>query len=125
VAVERDPESCARIRKNAARHGVYVQVVEGEAPDVLHDLPEPDAVFVGGSGAGFEEIVKLCAFRARRTVVLTLITLERVVPATEILESCDLEVETTFLQASRIKGVGALHRLAAETPVFIVSGRKP
>ncbi len=125
VAIERDPESCARIRKNAALHGACVQVVEGEAPDALHYLPEPDAVFVGGSGSGFEEIVKLCAVRARRAVVLTLITLERVVPAGEILESCGLEVETTFLQTSRVKGVGALHRLAAETPVFAVSGRKP
>ena len=125
MAVERDPESCARIRKNAARHGVYVQIVEGEAPDALRGLPEPDAVFVGGSGGGFEEIVKLCAVRTRRAVVLNLITLERVVPAGEMLEDCGLEVETTFLQASRVKGVGALHRLAAETPVFVVSGRKP
>ena len=125
VAIERDPESCARIRKNAARHGTCVRVVEAEAPDALHDLPEPEAVFIGGSGASFEEIVKLCAVRTRRAVVLTLITLERVVPATEILEDCGLEVETTFLQASRVKGVGALHRLAAETPVFVVSGRKP
>jgi precorrin-6Y C5,15-methyltransferase (decarboxylating) len=122
VAIDRDPESCARIRENAGRHGAYVRVVEGEAPKALHGLPEPDAVFVGGSGGNFEEIVKLCAVRARRAVVLSLITLERVVPAGEILECCGLEVETTFLQASRIKGVGALHRLAAETPVFVVSG---
>jgi precorrin-6Y C5,15-methyltransferase (decarboxylating) len=125
IAVEREGESCARIRKNASRHGAYVQVVEGYAPDALHDLPEPDAVFVGGSGGDFEEIVKLCAVRTRRVVVLSLITLERVVPAGEILESCGLEVETTFLQASRVKGIGGLHRLAAETPVFVVSGRKP
>jgi precorrin-6Y C5,15-methyltransferase (decarboxylating) len=124
-AVERAGESCARIRKNASRHGAYVQVVEGHAPDALRDLPEPDAVFVGGSGGDFEEIVKLCAVRARRVVVLSLITLERVVPAGEILESCGLEVETTLLQASRVKGVGELHRLAAQTPVFVVSGRKP
>jgi precorrin-6Y C5,15-methyltransferase (decarboxylating) len=124
IAVERDPESCARIRKNAARHDACVQVVEGEAPEALHDLPEPDAVFVGGSGDNFEEIVKLCAVRARRCVVLTLITLERIVPAGEILEDCGLEVETTFLQASRMKGVGALHRLAPETPVFVVSGNR-
>jgi precorrin-6B C5,15-methyltransferase / cobalt-precorrin-6B C5,C15-methyltransferase len=124
IAVERDPESCARIRENAARHGAYVRVVEGEAPDALRDLPEPDAVFIGGSGGSFEEIVKLCAVRARRAVVLSLITLERVVPAGEILEDCGLEVETTFLQAARVKGVGSLHRLAAETPVFVVSGRK-
>jgi precorrin-6B C5,15-methyltransferase / cobalt-precorrin-6B C5,C15-methyltransferase len=57
-------------------------------------------------------------------VVLSLITLERVVPAGEILADCGLEVETTLLQASRAKGVGNLHRLAAETPLFVVSGRK-
>jgi precorrin-6B C5,15-methyltransferase / cobalt-precorrin-6B C5,C15-methyltransferase len=124
MAIERVPESCARIRANATRHSAYVQVVEGEAPEALHGLPEPDAVFVGGSGGSFEEIVKFCAVRARRSVVLALITLERVVPAGEILEDCDLEVETTFLQASRVKGVGALHRLAAETPVFVVSGKR-
>jgi precorrin-6Y C5,15-methyltransferase (decarboxylating) len=124
IGVERDPESCARIRRNADRHGVYVQLVEGEAPEALHDLPEPDAVFVGGTGDGFDEIVKLSAVRARRAVVLSLVTLERVVPAAQILEDCGLEVETTFLQTSRMKGVGGLHRLAAETNVFVVSGEK-
>jgi len=125
LAVERDPESCDRIRRNAARHGVYVRLVEGEAPEALRDLPEPDAVFIGGSGGGFEEIVKLCAVRAHRAVVLTLISLERVVPAVEILEDRGLEVETAFLQVSRMKGVGSLHRLAAGTPVFVVSGSRP
>ena len=125
VAVERDPESCARIRRNAARHGAYVEVIEGEAPGTLHGLPEPDAVFVGGTGGEFEEIVKLAAVRARRRVVLTLVTLERVVPAGEILSGCGLEVESAFLQVSRVKGVGPLHRLAPETPVFVVSGSRP
>jgi len=125
IAVERDPESCVRIRRNADRHGVHVQLVEGEAPDALRDLPEPDAVFVGGTGGDFEEIVKLAAVRARRSVVLTLVTLERVVPASEILEGCGLEVETTFLQTSRMKGIGNLHRLAAESAVFVVSGSRP
>ena len=124
VAVERDPESCDRIRNNAARHGVYVQVIEGEAPETLRDLPAPDAVFVGGSGGRFEEILKLCAVRARRAVVVSLIGLERVVPAGEVLAGCGLEVETTLLQTSSLKEVGPLHRLAAGTPVFVVSGRK-
>jgi precorrin-6B C5,15-methyltransferase / cobalt-precorrin-6B C5,C15-methyltransferase len=125
IAVERDPESCTRIRENATRHGAHVRVVAGEAPYALRDLPEPDAVFVGGSGSGFEEIVKLCAVRARRSVVLSLITLEKIMPAGEILQVCGLEVETTLLQASRVKGIGTLHRLAAETPIFVVWGRKP
>jgi precorrin-6Y C5,15-methyltransferase (decarboxylating) len=125
IAVERDGESCDRIRQNAVCHGVYVQVVEGEAPDALRDLPEPDVAFIGGTGASFEEIVKLAAVRAHRCVVLTLVTLERVVPAAELLESCGLITEPTLLQASRMKGAGSLHRLAAQTPVFVISGRRP
>jgi len=124
IAIEREAESCTRIRGNASRHGVYVQVVEEEAPTALHDVPEPDAVFVGGTGATFEETVKLAAVRARRCVVLSLVSLERVVPAAEILTDCGLEVEATLLQASRVKFGGRLHRLAAETPIFVVSGER-
>ena len=125
IAVERNPESCARIRRNADRLGIHVQLVEGEAPEALRELPEPDAVFVGGTGGDFEEIVKLAAVRARRSVVLALVTLERVVPAGEILEGCGLKVETTFLQTSRMKGIGNLHRLAAESAAFVVWGGRP
>jgi precorrin-6B C5,15-methyltransferase / cobalt-precorrin-6B C5,C15-methyltransferase len=125
VAIERDPESCASIRRNAERHNVHVQLIEGEAPEALRDLPEPDSVFVGGTGGDFEEIAKLAAVRARRSIVLALVTLERVVPAAHILEDCGLAVETTFLQASRMKGVGGLHRLAAESAAFVVSGSRP
>jgi precorrin-6B C5,15-methyltransferase / cobalt-precorrin-6B C5,C15-methyltransferase len=124
IAVERDPESRVRIGRNTERHRVSVQLVGGEAPAALRDLPEPDAVFVGGTGGNFEEIVKLCAVRARRSVVLVLVGLERVVPAAQILEGCGLEVETTFLQTSRMKGVGGLHRLAAEGSAFVVSGER-
>ncbi len=124
VAVEREAESSERVRNNAARHGACVRVVEGEAPEALRDLPEPDAVFIGGTGAYFEEIVKLSAVAARRAVVLTLITLERVVPAAKILAGCGLEVETTLLQASKVKGVGSMHRLVPEAPVFVVSGHR-
>jgi precorrin-6B C5,15-methyltransferase / cobalt-precorrin-6B C5,C15-methyltransferase len=125
IAVERDPESCARIRRNTGRHDARVQLVEGMAPGVMLDLPEPDAVFIGGTGGAFEEIVKLSAVRARRAVVLALVTLERVVPAAKLLEGRGFEVETTFLQASGMKGIGNLHRLAAESAVFVVSGSRP
>ncbi len=125
VAVERDPESCARIRRNAERHAAYVQVVEGKAPEALRDLPEPDAVFVGGTGGAFEEIVEACAVRARRSVVLTLIGLERVVPAGKALEDCGLEVDTTFLQTSSVRGIASMHRVVPEGAAFLVCGSRP
>jgi precorrin-6B C5,15-methyltransferase / cobalt-precorrin-6B C5,C15-methyltransferase len=56
LAVERDVARAKRIHLNATRLGVAdLEVVEGEAPDVLRGLPTPDAVFVGG-GASAELI---------------------------------------------------------------------
>jgi precorrin-6Y C5,15-methyltransferase (decarboxylating) len=49
AAVERDGDKCARVARNARALGVpLVQVVQGDAPDVLTSLSSPDAVFVGG-----------------------------------------------------------------------------
>ena len=49
IAIERDPDRCARIARNAASLGVpRLQVQEGAAPAALELLPEPGAVFIGG-----------------------------------------------------------------------------
>jgi precorrin-6Y C5,15-methyltransferase (decarboxylating) len=124
IAVEVDPEQVRRIAANATAHGVDVRVVHGAAPGALADLPDPDAVFVGGSGPGFAEVLRVAATRSRRAVVLAVATVERVGPAQEVLTREGYAVETVLLQASRATAVGDLHRLAAHNPVFVVSGTR-
>lgn len=52
VAIEARPERAERVERNARRLGVPgLQVVLGEAPAALVDLPTPDAVFVGGGAS--------------------------------------------------------------------------
>jgi len=52
VAVEQHEARAQRVRGNAHRLGVPgLTVVVGAAPDALADLPEPDAVFVGGGAS--------------------------------------------------------------------------
>lgn len=49
VTVERDPVRAERITRNADRLGVPgLRVVTGAAPGALAELPQPDAVFIGG-----------------------------------------------------------------------------
>jgi len=49
VAIEHDPARLALIAENAAMLGVpELEIVAGEAPAALADLPAPDAVFLGG-----------------------------------------------------------------------------
>ena len=49
IAIERAPARAALIAENAALLGVpELAIVTGMAPGVLHDLPVPDAIFLGG-----------------------------------------------------------------------------
>jgi precorrin-6Y C5,15-methyltransferase (decarboxylating) len=122
VAIERDPVACERIARNAARHGVPVQVVCGEAPEALDPLPDPDCVYVGGTGRRFSEVLKGVSARVRRAAVVGLAGLQRVTPAAELLAEGGLAVETTLVQAARLEGIGDASRLAPINPVFLVSG---
>jgi precorrin-6Y C5,15-methyltransferase (decarboxylating) len=78
MAVERNPERCARIRRNAAALGVpHLEVVEGEAPDALVSLARPDAIFIGGA-VTFSGLIDLCwsSLRTQGRLVVNAVTLE-------------------------------------------------
>jgi precorrin-6B C5,15-methyltransferase / cobalt-precorrin-6B C5,C15-methyltransferase len=50
-AIEPEPNDLALIQTNAESFGVpNVRPVAGRAPEVLDSLPEPDAIFIGGTG---------------------------------------------------------------------------
>lgn len=124
IAVESDARQRRRIRANADRHGVPVDVVGGAAPRALAGLPDPDAVFVGGGGAALTEIVRTAADRARRAVVVALATVERVGAARRALDDAGLAVDGTVVQAARLLPLGGGTRLAATNPVFLLGGRR-
>ena len=51
VAIEHNPKKVERIKRNAFSLGVpNLEVVQGTAPEVLAELPKPDAIFIGGGG---------------------------------------------------------------------------
>ncbi len=57
-AIEPEPADVALIQANAESFGVpNVRTVAGRAPEVLATLPEPDAVFVGGTGRQVDTVL--------------------------------------------------------------------
>jgi precorrin-6Y C5,15-methyltransferase (decarboxylating) len=122
VAVDRDADQCERARRNAAAHNVSLDIRQGSAPDCLADLPDPDAVFVGGGGP---DVVAACAARGPRSVVVALAAIDRVAPTLERLDEAGYTVDAVQLQASRVRPLpdGGL-RLAALNPVFILAGAR-
>lgn len=126
-AVERDPVQLEHLRGNVrAFQAGNVRVVAAEAPAALAHLPEPDAVFIGGS-RGPDVMLECVAARLRpggRTV-LNLATLEHLSAAHTWLRAAGWQVDVTEVAISRSSPVGGLTRMAALNPVFIVAGEKP
>ncbi|WP_405546036.1 precorrin-6y C5,15-methyltransferase (decarboxylating) subunit CbiE [Streptomyces phaeochromogenes] len=126
TAVEKTLDGVERVRANAAAHGVYVTAVHGAAPTVLSDLPDPDAVFIGGGGRELPAIVTACARRARRSVVVAMAALDRVPAVRDALVAAGLDCDGVLLQSSRLAPLpGDVTRLAATNPVFLLWGVRP
>jgi precorrin-6Y C5,15-methyltransferase (decarboxylating) len=127
-AIERDTKSVPLLEQNIARWGgENVHVVSGEAPKVLESLPQPDSVFVGGSGGRLPEILEYCAGRLNPggTVVVNLAVLERTQEAFRRLKDLGLETELAMVSAARGKEMpDSAVRLESLNPVFVVSGKR-
>jgi precorrin-6Y C5,15-methyltransferase (decarboxylating) len=118
LAVERSTEDCERIGANAARSGVRVEVVVGEAPDCLYRLPPPDRIMVGGGGL---DVLRagLGHLRPGGRIVATFAAMERAVAAADLLGNL------TQIAASRGRRLpDGSWRLAANDPVFVCWGDK-
>ncbi|HET9171804.1 MAG TPA: precorrin-6y C5,15-methyltransferase (decarboxylating) subunit CbiE [Actinospica sp.] len=121
LSVERDAQSCERIRRNAAKHGgTGLYICAGDAADHAARLPDPDAVFIGGGGV---DVLRVVLDRRPPRLVATFASLERASAVLPHLASHGYKAEGILQQASRFAPLpDGTHRLAAQNPVFIVWG---
>lgn len=123
-AVEREDDACGLVMENRRKFCAWnLHLVQGEAPDALAALPAPDAAFVGGSGGNLPEILALIKEKnPAARVCVAAIALETLQKAVEQLSALGYSVDVAQIAVSRAKGVGALHLLMAQNPVFLVTG---
>lgn len=125
-AVERKPEAVGLLEQNRQKLGGFnVHIIPGHAPEALADLPNPDCVFVGGSGGNMREIIET-ALRKNPAVrvVVNAIALETLQETQKVFAEFHIaDVEITQLSAVRGKSVGRYTMMTANNPVFILSGK--
>ncbi|HEU4329053.1 MAG TPA: precorrin-6y C5,15-methyltransferase (decarboxylating) subunit CbiE [Roseiflexaceae bacterium] len=123
-AVERRAVFVGHIRENLRRAPApNVTVAQGDAPEACADWPDPDAVFVGGSGGRLAAIVAQARARLRPggRLVLNLVTLEHLLELRALLP----DARVTQVQISRGVPIQDMLRFEALNPVFIAVWRKP
>nr|WP_320114074.1 precorrin-6y C5,15-methyltransferase (decarboxylating) subunit CbiE [uncultured Desulfuromonas sp.] len=126
-AVERNVEYIKFLRENLNTfHPRNVRVVEGEAPNCLEDLPDPDRVFIGGSGGNLWELLEAVDERlpADGRVVLTAMTLDTLVASSDFFENSGYQVDVTTLNVARTSSNTDYKVFEAHNPVYIIVATK-
>ena len=128
-AIERSSEGIGLIRANAANFAVKnVTVIQAEAPEGLTDLPEADAILIGGSGGNLQEILTEVTpkLKASGRLVLNCITVQTLMQCIEFMrEHSDTYIyEAIQVQVTRLQQVGTYDMAKANNPIYIVTCRK-
>ncbi len=127
-AVEKNADGCAIIAQNLETFRVSaVSVLHRRAPDGLDALPDPDRVFVGGTGGDMAGIVALCLGRLRPggRMVLNLATIENLAECVGALKAAGARWSVTQVQVARSSPILDLTRFEAQNPVWVVSAGPP
>ncbi|MDO5103800.1 MAG: precorrin-6y C5,15-methyltransferase (decarboxylating) subunit CbiE [Lautropia sp.] len=109
-AVEKNAADMTNIRANAAAFQVSnYTVLHAKAPEGLENWPDPDAVFIGGSGGELAELIRLIVRRLKPggTLVMNFVTLQNLSTAVETLQQIQQEASEP---ASGDAGLGDAQR---------------
>jgi precorrin-6Y C5,15-methyltransferase (decarboxylating) len=118
-AIEQKSDAAALIKKNSVHFNVgNIHVVPGTAPEALAGLPDPDSVFVGGSGGSIEAIITYVLTKNRNAkIVASANTIETV---SKILANFPGSLAVQ-VQISHTKKAGSSNLLIAQNPIFIIT----
>ncbi|MEM7463732.1 MAG: cobalamin biosynthesis bifunctional protein CbiET, partial [Pseudomonadota bacterium] len=125
VAIEHKAERVEMIRQNMVNLGAEkMVVVEGRAPGVLEDLPQPDAIFIGG-GLTCEGLFDAAwaALRPGGRLVANVVTLESEGRLFELHQKFGGEL--VRLSVQKAESVGPYRGWRAAMPVTQWSVTKP
>ncbi len=111
-------------KQNCQRFQVSnVVAIGGQAPDSLKDLPNPDRVFIGGSGGNLKEIIEFCDHKLNHQgiVVLALANLEHLNISLDWFNNNNWSCRLLNVQISHSLPVAQLTRFNPLNPVIIMT----
>lgn len=127
-AIEMDPDDHALIRENAGRFGVgNLEPILGKAPDAWASLPDPDAIYVGGSGRDVAMLVEGAwqRLKAGGRLVTACNSIENLAAVHALLRA--RSADAAYWMVNIARGYEQLDRIRFEAinPVFLIAATKP
>lgn len=123
-AIEKTGMGSTLIVKNSQRFEVNnLTSINGKAPQALLNLPNPNRIFIGGSGGKIADILHTCSQKLtqRGIIVLAFATIEHQHQAINWLRDRNWQYHLLQLQISRSTPISHLTRLTPLNPVTIIT----
>ena len=120
-SVERNETAVKLIYKNKEKFSAdNLFIYEGDAAKTACTLPEPDKVFIGGSGKELSQILEtIAAFPKKIKVVISAVTIETIAEANELLGKYDTDFDVIQATVGRGRKIGNYHIMDTNNPVMI------
>ncbi len=120
-SVERNEAAVKLIYKNKEKFSAdNLFIYEGDAAKTACTLPEPDKVFIGGSGKELSQILEtIAAFPKKIKVVISAVTIETIAEANELLGKYDTDFDVIQATVGRGRKIGSYHIMDTNNPVMI------
>lgn len=126
-AIERKTEAVEIIKRNVEKFSVNnVEIICAEAPDGLKNLPQIDAIIIGGSGGNLEKILSVLDAKLKigGRVVVNAITIQTSAGALEYFRAHGWHYDAFQIQVTRLKKIRAYDMSQALNPVWIITAEK-
>ena len=120
-SVERSETAVKLIYKNKEKFSADNLIVyEGDAAETVAKLPEPDKVFIGGSGKEMSQILEIiAAFPKKIKVVISAVTIETIAETNELLGKYAPDFDVIQATVGRGRKIGSYHIMDTNNPVMI------
>ncbi len=122
-AVEKNAPDLENCLQNQQKFRVDITAIHSKAPAGLEHFPDPDAIFIGGTGGEMVELLQLCCARLKPNgrIVLNAATIENLYKAVEAFKACGFAVEILQAQLARSKPILDMTRFVPLNPIYIIS----
>lgn len=127
-AIDLDSNAVELTKRNLEKFGIAnVQVISGNALEKITDLPEANAIFIGGTGGDTQKIIELCENKLQSggRIVIGVILIETLYSVLSIIEKLNFtSVDITQITISKSRKTSTGTMMLARNPVTIISATK-
>jgi len=127
-AVDFDSKAINLTEKNLKKFGISnVTTIFGNAKVKISELPQADAIFIGGTGGDTKEILELCSDKLKSggRIVVGIILIETLYLVLELIKKLNLSsVDITQITISKSRKTSTGTMMLARNPVTIISATK-